>query len=162
MQKQLATIDKDITIVENKLLPLENTQKKALPFADPPSSPSSSSSLSSSSTTAQEQQAIVPTVSPPPEEQPSTSATTTTASSQPGTSADSPSVICKTVEATKGPRGEERLASRKVRVHSNFEELLEDYFTAKIPAHQGERYLQCELMAKRSFCGTRGNCVPSQ
>ena len=149
MQKQLATIDKDITIVENQLIPLENAQKAARPLTDPPSSPSSSSSLSSSSTSAQEQQAIVPTVSPPPEEQPSTSATTTTASSQAGTtttassqagtSADSPSV--KTVETSKGPRGEERLASRKVRVHSNFEELLEDYFTAKIPAHKGERYL---------------------
>ena len=121
MQKQLATIDKDITIVESKLLPLENVQKKALPFADPPSSPSSFSSLSSSSTSiAQEQQIIVPTVSPLPEEQPSTSATTTTASSQPGTIADSPTVTCKTVETSKGARGEERLASKKVCVHSNF------------------------------------------
>ena len=157
MQKQLATIDNDITIVESKLLPLENAQKKALPFADPPSSPSSFSSLSSSSTSiAQEQQIIVPTVSPLPEEQPSTSATTTAASSQPGAGADSPTVTCKTVETSKGARGEERLASKKVRVHSNFEELLENYFTAKIPAHKGERY-----MSNTHFVVAGWNCVPS-
>lgn len=137
MQKQLATIDKDITIIEKKLLPLENAQKNALPFADPPSSPSSSSSLSSSSTSvAQEQQAIVPTVSPPPEDQPSTSGTSKTASTS-----DSPT--SKTAESSKKPRGEEKLASRKVRVHSNFEELLDDYFTTKIPAHEGECEHSC-------------------
>ena len=146
MQKQLATIDKDITIIENKLLPLEDAQKAVLPFVKPPSTPSSSSCLSSSISAAQGQQVIVPTVPNPSEEQPSTSATTITASSQAGTSADSPSVgtsthfpsvTCKTVEAFKGPSGEERLASRKVRVHSNFEELLEDY-TTKILAHKSE------------------------
>lgn len=152
MQKQLATIDKDITIIEKKLLPLENAEKNALPFADPPSSPSSSPSLSSSSTSvAQEQQAIVPTVSPPPEDQPSTSATTKTASTQ----ADSPSVTTsKTSETSKKPRGEEKLASRKVRVHSNFEELLDDYFTTKIPAHTGERYptIRARAHCKHSCC----------
>ena len=149
MQKQLATIDKDITIIEKKLLPLENAEKNALPFADPPSSPSSSPSLSSSSTSvAQEQQAIVPTVSPPPEDQPSTSGTSKTASSQ----SDSPSATASRTAETS--RGEEKLASRKVRVHSNFEELLDDYFTTKIPAHTGERYptIRARAHCKHSCC----------
>ena len=125
MQKQLATIDKDITIIEKEL---EDTQD-TLPLADPPSSPS----LSSSTIIAQEQQVIVPTVSPPPEDQPSTSGTSKAASSQ----ADSPSATASRTAETS--RGEEKLASKKVRVHSNFDELLDDYFTAKIPAHKGER-----------------------
>ena len=51
-------------------------------------------------------------------------------------------------------------------MHSNFEDLLEDYFTAKIPAHKGERYstilASSWTIANLHFVVAGGNCVPSQ
>ena len=49
MQKQLATIDKDFTIIEKKLLPLENAQMNALPFAEDQPSTSGTSKTASTS-----------------------------------------------------------------------------------------------------------------
>jgi len=112
LQKQLGTIEEDIVVVQEKLKPHEHLLESV-------NSSSSSSASSSSSSVSQEQQSVVPTISPSPEEQ----------QEHPSLSSD----------ASPGSLPLEGVvASRKARVHSNFEELLQDYFTTKMPAMEGE------------------------
>jgi len=109
-EKELELLQKQLGTIEEDI---DVVKEKLKPHGDLLESVNSSSSSVS-----QEQQSVVPTISPSPEEQ----------QEHPSSSSD----------ASPGSLPLEGVvASRKARVHSNFEELLQDYFTTKMPAMEG-------------------------
>ena len=120
IQRQLSTIEEDLDIVKKELIPHADLMESlnsssSSPSLSSSSSPSSSSLPSSTCTVSQEQQANVRTTFPSPVEQ------------QESSSASQGSLHLQGV-----------LANRKLRVYSNFEELLNGYVSSKVPVVEGK------------------------